>query len=145
MQNSCLCIVRYFVCLIGYYILELIIFQWLIFGKIFGEKLESKYVGIFVIINDLTYIPMAVIFCLVRMVQLIVLCLISYIRPDLSIFPGYLDTMDHGHLSFVSNVRLTMQTEKQNVLQSIENEVQDDDIEIQEVYSNKSMVLNGNK
>ena len=79
---------------------------------------------------------MALLF-VVRMVQLMIICLISYIRPDLSVFPMYLDTLDHGHLSFVSNVRLTAKTEKENQLQSIESEVSNHNIEIEEIYSNQ--------
>ena len=135
---------RYIVCILGYYLFELIIFQWLCFGKWFKGKMDNKYVSLVMIINDLTYIPLAVIFCLIRIVQLIVICLISYIRPDLSIFPGYLATLDHGHLSFVSSVRLNVEREEENGLESAESDASGGNIEIHEVYSNKRMEENGN-
>jgi len=60
----------------------------------------------------LTYIPLAALFCIIRIVQSIAIWLFSFIRPDLSIFPGYLAVFDHAHLAFVASVRLAVETER---------------------------------
>eukprot|EP01084_Bolivina_argentea_P069693 126753_1 len=102
---------KYVMSYLIYYLLEYIIFQYLIIKIWFKNKVDNKYVGLIFIINDLTYIPLAILFCLIKIVQSIVICMLSFLRPDLSIFPGYLSVLDHSHLSFVSNIKLNVENE----------------------------------
>lgn len=104
---------RYVACYAGYYALDWFIFQYLVMTVWFETKMDNQWSSLLMIIDDLTYIPLAALFCVIRIIQSMLICLFSFIRPDLSIFPGYLATFDHSHLSFVSSVRLSVQYERQ--------------------------------
>eukprot|EP01083_Nonionella_stella_P172154 589901_1 len=110
---------RYIVCFLSYYVLESVIFGYVLMRMYCGNEMNSKYASVIMMINDLTNIPLAVLFCFVKIVQSICLCVFSFIRPDLSIFPGYLATLDHAHLSFISSVRLSVVSEANYATRSV--------------------------
>ena len=111
-----------------YYVFEWIIFQYLIMKVWFKHGInEHKCASLILIINDLTYIPLAALFCVIKIIQSAILCIVSFMRPDLSVFPSYLSTLDHGHLVFVANARLAVQSEKNYYsLQTIIEETNED-------------------
>ena len=100
-----------------YYAAEFVVVRWLILGRALTEKngyLKLKRLRVFrfvLVVSDLMYLPLALFFGLFRMLFWNLFCIVSYVRPDINVYPRGLESYDMGHLTFVATVRLFVERE----------------------------------
>ena len=107
---------RYIVGYVLYYFAEYVIIQWIILGSYLTENgsIKSKKTKIFqfiLILDDLMYLPLAAWSGIFRMLFWLIFCFLSYLRPDINVYPQGLENWDYGHLTFVATVRLMVERE----------------------------------
>ena len=101
-----------------FYFVEYAIVRWLLLDRILTEKngsLKLKWINLFqfvLIMSDIGYFPLALWFGLFRMLFWNLLCILSYFRPDVNVYPRGMETWDMGHTTFVSTVRLFVEREE---------------------------------
>ena len=71
----------------------------------------QRVFNVLIIVGDFAYIPIAITYGLCRIAIWIGFALLSYVRPDINIYPRGLESWDMGHVTFVATITMMLQRE----------------------------------
>eukprot|EP01083_Nonionella_stella_P102831 292932_1 len=103
---------RYWTGYLAYFFVEFVIVRYYVHQKIdLLDKYESAF-KVLLIVSDFMYLPIAITYGMLRILIWIIFALLSYVRPDVNIYPRGLEGWDMGHVTFVSFIRLLLAREQ---------------------------------
>eukprot|EP01083_Nonionella_stella_P000311 921_1 len=103
---------QYWTGYLAYLFVEYVIIRYCIHQKIdLLDKYENAF-NVLLIVSDFMYLPIAITYGILRILIWIGFALLSYVRPDVNIYPRGLEDWDMGHATFVSFIRLLLAREQ---------------------------------
>eukprot|EP01063_Lacrimia_lanifica_P027785 TRINITY_DN3955_c1_g1_i1.p1 TRINITY_DN3955_c1_g1~~TRINITY_DN3955_c1_g1_i1.p1 ORF type:complete len:650 (+),score=232.18 TRINITY_DN3955_c1_g1_i1:128-1951(+) len=103
----------------GYFIVYYCLLQWFILAVVVVDsttgQVKPQHAGAFrwlLLFCDFLYLPFSLLAGLYRVLFFLLFVPLSYMRPDLSPYPGALAVWDSGHLVFVSTARMAVDCER---------------------------------
>ena len=100
--------------LIDYVFIRSILFSCILSDKRKNYQMKKKYKDLFnvvLILYDFLYMPLALSGGFFKFVWLICIALLSFLRPDINVFPRNWETWDYGYFTFIASVRLNIERE----------------------------------
>ena len=104
--------------IIYYIIFEHLMFKRIIFDKqtgSFKNKASSNVTFVLfqllLFFNELMNLPLVIFFGLFRITIWSIFGIISYLRPDLTVYPKNMESFDIAHRAFIASIKLTIETE----------------------------------